>query len=317
MDIEIPQIKAHLIGRWLGTYRLSKQLGSGGFATVYLGRHRYLGTQAAIKVLHARPIGQELKQFMSEAQILASLGHPHIIRVLDFNVQGRTPYLVMEYAPNHTLRDRHPPGRRLSPALVVLYVQQVASALQHIHDHGYIHLDVKPGNMLIGEDQRILLSDFGISIAVHRTRTTSKQEVVGTVAYIAPEQIEGEPCVASDQYALGVVVYEWLTGRLPFEGSQDDIVDGHLSYAPPSLRSIAPTLPLAVERVVLKALEKTPGERFGSVQEFATALEQASSQPSTQTSRSQVKRSKRKKQPSLLREAAGLFAVGRPGRTTR
>src|SRR5213082_1558859 len=116
MDVEISEIQSHLIGRRLGNYRLSEQLGSGGFATVYLGNHRYLGTWVAIKVLHSRPRGQELKQFMSEAQIAAHLTHPHIIRVLDFAVHGRTPYLVMEYAPNSTLRDRHAPGQQLSPA---------------------------------------------------------------------------------------------------------------------------------------------------------------------------------------------------------
>src|SRR5437868_1229071 len=123
MDVEISEIQAHLIGRRLGNYRLSEQLGSGGFATVYLGKHRYLGTWAAIKVLHSCPIGQELEQFMHEAQIIARLAHPHIIRVLDFAVHDRTPYLVMEYAPNYTLRDRYPPGRQISLARVVLYVQ--------------------------------------------------------------------------------------------------------------------------------------------------------------------------------------------------
>ena len=306
MNVEISEIQAHLIGRRLGNYRLSEQLGSGGFATVYLGKHRYLGTWAAIKVLHSCPVGQELEQFMREAQIIARLTHPHIIRVLDFAVHDRTPYLVMEYAPNYTLRDRYLPGRRISLAHVVLYVQQVASALQYIHDNGFIHRDIKPGNMLVGKDQHILLSDFGISIGAPKTHAIGRQEIVGSLPYMAPEQIRGEPCVASDQYALGVVVYEWLTGTLPFEGSRRDVMHGHLYDTPPSLRGIVPKLPSAVERVVLKALEKKPEERFGSVREFAGALERAYRQSSIEARRP---RSGRRKQQSHLREAAGLLGA--------
>ena len=308
-NLQFSQPTTYLIGKYLGNYRLVKRLGQGGFATVYLGEHRYLGTRAAVKVLNSQLAYYELGRFMREARITAHLTHKHIIRVLDFGIEDDIPFLVIEYAPYHTLLDLHPKGYRLPLATVVFYAAQIADALQYIHDKGIIHQDVKPENMLLGKEQCVLLSDFGISITAHKARARGRREVVGTLPYMAPEQLDGQPCLASDQYALAVVVYEWLTGRLPFEGSIGAIVNGHLYYAPPSLRNFVPTLPLGVERVVLKALAKTPEERFGSVREFAEALEQAYRQPTTQPSQSQVKRSKRRKQRSHLRGASGLLGA--------
>lgn len=300
-DIQFSQKPTYLIGKYLSNYRLIKQLGQGGFAIVYLGRHRYLGTLAAIKVLDTQLTPYELGRFLREARLTAQLRHRHIIRVLDFGKEDDIPFLVTEYAPYHTLRNLHPHGCRLTPGTVISYTRQVASALQYMHERGIIHHDVKPENMLIGEEHQVLLSDFGISIVAHKTHAIDKREIIGSLPYMAPEQLRGEPCVASDQYALGVVVYEWLTGRLPFEGSRRDVMQGHLYEPPPSLRSIVPTLPLALERVVLKALAKAPEERFGSVREFAEALEQAYRQPSTGPRRP---RSSRRKQQAHLREAA-------------
>jgi serine/threonine protein kinase len=304
-DIQFSQKPIYLIGKYLSNYRLIKQLGQGGFATVYLGRHRYLGTLAAIKVLDTELTPYELGRFLREARLTAQLRHRHIIRVLDFGKEDDIPFLVTEYAPYHTLRNLHPHGCRLTPGTVVSYTRQVASALQYMHERGIIHHDVKPENMLIGEEHQVLLSDFGISIVAHKTHAIDKREIIGSLPYMAPEQLRGEPCVASDQYALGVVVYEWLTGSLPFEGSRRDVMQGHLYEPPPSLRGIVPTLPLAIERVVLKALAKAPEERFGSVREFAEALERAYRQPITQTRTSRLKRPKRKKHL----QAAGLLAA--------
>ncbi len=305
-NVQFSQPTTYLIGKYLGNYRLIKQLGQGGFATVYLGEHRYLSTRAAIKVLNTRPAYYELGRFMREARITAHLTHKHIVRVIDFGIEDDIPFLVIEYAPYHTLLDLHPKGYSLPLATVVFYVAQIADALQYIHDKGIIHQDVKPENMLLGKEQCVLLSDFGISITAHKARARERREVVGTLPYMAPEQIDGQPCVASDQYALGVVVYEWLTGRLPFGGSTGAIVNGHLYYGPPSLRTFVPTLPLAVERVVLKALAKTPEERFGSVREFAEALERAYNQSLMAPRRP---RSKRREEQAFLREAAGLLGA--------
>jgi hypothetical protein len=148
--------------------------------------------------------------------------------------------------------------------------------LQYAHDQRVIHRDVKPENMLVGEHNELLLSDFGIAIVDQSSRYQSTPNMVGTMAYIAPEQIQGHPRTASDQYSLGIVVYEWLSGDRPFQGSMIEIVAQHLAALPPSLCEKMPTLSPDVEHVVLIALAKDPKQRFGSVQAFATALEQAS-----------------------------------------
>jgi len=266
---------ADLIGQQLGNYRLVRLLGRGGYAEVYLGQHVRLNIQAAIKVQHLRLENQEITNFQEEAQTIASLLHPHIVRVLDFDVQDGLPFLVMDYAPNGSLRYRHPRGTPLPLPLVVSYVTQVAAALQYAHDQRLIHRDVKPDNMLLGRRNEVMLSDFGIATIAHHTSTQSTQVMAGTIPYMAPEQIQGRPRPASDQYALGIVIYEWLTGERPFQGSFTEIASQHILAPPPPLSEKVPTLLPEVEQVVLRALEKDPRRRFGSVRAFATALEQA------------------------------------------
>ena len=266
---------ADLVGQQLGNYRLARLLGQGGFAEVYLGEHVYLKSHAAIKVLRTQLSAQQAPGFVREAQTLASLTHPHIVRVLDFAVQDGAPFLVIEYATHGTLLDRHARGTRLPLEMVVLYVQQVAAALQYAHDRQLIHRDVKPENLLLNERFDILLSDFGLGMFARHTHSQSIQQAAGTVFYMAPEQIKGKPRPASDQYALGIVVYEWLTGDYPFRGSLTEIVTQHLVTPPPSLREQVPGLSPAVEEVVLRALAKEPKQRYSSVLEFATTLQHA------------------------------------------
>ncbi len=238
------------VGQQLGNYRLVRLLGHGGFAEVYLGQHIHLGTQAAIKVLHTQLASDDLEGFRIEARTIAELVHPNIVRILDFGVEGHTPFLVMEYALNGTLRERHSKGSMLLPRAIVSYVEQVAAALQYAHDRKLIHRDVKPENMLVGHDNRILLSDFGIALIAQSSLSQSTQEVAGTVAYMAPEQIQGKPRLASDQYALGIVIYEWLSGDRPFHGSFSEIASQHVLVPPPPLREKIPTISPAVEEVV-------------------------------------------------------------------
>lgn len=267
---------AERIGQRLGNYQLICLLGRGGFADVYLGEHVYLKTEAAIKVLHTRLAGEDVEQFRTEAATIAHLVHPHIIRVLDFDVDNTTPLLVMDYAPNGTLRQRHTKGTRLQPGIFMPYMRQVASALQYAHDQKFIHRDVKPENMLLGRNNDVLLSDFGIALVAQNTLSQSTEDmVVGTMAYMAPEQIQGKPRPASDQYALAVVVYEWISGRKPFNGSYIEIVTQHLSAAPPPLDERTLAIPHAVQQVIQKALAKDPHQRFARVQDFADALERA------------------------------------------
>jgi serine/threonine protein kinase len=264
-------------GQQLGNYRLTRLLGKGGFAEVYLGIHIYLGTEAAIKLLHTQLAGEaDIEKFRREASTIARLVHPNIVRVLDFGVAEGTPYLVMDYAPKGSLRQVLPAGTPLAPQQILPYVMQMADALNYAHEQRLVHRDVKPENMLVGRNNEALLSDFGIATVSQTSSQQSTQAVAGTAAYMAPEQLQGHPRPASDQYALAVVVYEWLSGERPFQGSFTEIASQHVLAPPPPLRQKVPTLSPAIERVVLTALAKDPKDRFPDVRAFAAAFEQAS-----------------------------------------
>ncbi len=267
------------IGQNLGNYRLTRRLGSGGFAEVYLGEHVYLKTQAAIKVLPMQLTSEEVEHFSHEARTIAALKHPHIIQVLDFGIQESTgtPFLVMDYAPNGTLRQQYKKGIPLPPAILLPYIKQGAEALQYAHDHHIIHRDVKPENILLSQNYTILLSDFGLAVVAQSTQHQQSQKNIGagTIAYTAPEQSKGKPCIASDQYSLGIIVYEMLCGVRPFNGTPVEIMIQHAQTLPPPMHEHAPSILSAVEFVVQKALAKDPKQRFSSIQEFAQALEEA------------------------------------------
>jgi eukaryotic-like serine/threonine-protein kinase len=270
---------ADRVGQQLGNYRLARLLGQGGFAEVYLGEHIYLGTSAAIKVLYTQIASDDIEHFRKEARTVARLVHPYIVRVLEYGVEGTTPFLVVDYAPNGSLRTRHPRGIPLPVSTVVGYVTQVADALQYAHDQKVIHRDIKPENMLLGRRNEVLLSDFGIAVVAMSSNyqsTQGMQDMAGTVAYMAPEQIQAQAGPASDQYSLGVVVYELLSGARPFQGAFTEVAVKHMLVPPPSLREKLPLLSQEVEAVVMKSLAKDPRQRFANVQEFAFALEEAS-----------------------------------------
>jgi serine/threonine protein kinase len=273
------------IGQQLGNYRLVSLLGQGGYAEVYLGQHVRLDLQAAIKVLHTHLTGSEAEHFQQEAQTIARLAHPSIFRVFDFDVQDGTPLLIMDYAPYGSLRQRYPRGSLVPIPQIISFVNQMAAALQYAHDKKFIHRDVKPENMLIGQHQEVLLSDFGIAANAHSTSSldVDAQGTSGTLAYMAPEQIEGHPRPASDQYALGVVVYEWLCGERPFEGSVGELIAQQLSMSPLPIHERMPAIPAEVEQVVLRALAKDPKARYASEADFSNALEQANQRSLTPT----------------------------------
>ncbi len=277
-------------GQKLGNYLLTRSLGQGGFAEVYLGQHIYLKTQAAIKVLMTQLSGEDdTESFLNEARTIANLIHPNIVRVLEFGIDDKTPYLVMDYAPNGTMRQRYPKKTRVEPLVIVPYVKQIAAGLQYAHDQKLIHRDIKPENLLIGRHNEILLSDFGIALVAQSSRYQSTQDVVGTVAYMSPEQIQGKPRPASDQYSLGIVVYEWLSGERPFNGSFTELCTQHMFAPPTPLRGRVPAISPGLEQVVNTALAKDPKQRFATVQAFANALEQASKDtPSIQNQPFQV-----------------------------
>ncbi|HET9922221.1 MAG TPA: protein kinase, partial [Ktedonobacteraceae bacterium] len=262
-------------GQQLGNYLLIRLLGRGNFADVYLGQHVHLQTLAAIKVLHGRLTDNDLAHFNQEARVVAHLRHSHIVQVLDFGVDAGTPFLVMDFAPNGNLRQRHPHGSLLPLQTVLAYVRQVAEALQYAHDRQLIHRDVKPENMLLGRDGEVLLSDFGIALMGVSTGSWQTLDTAGTVAYMSPEQLRARPVPASDQYSLGIVTYEWLSGERPFHGSLPEIAIKHTLAPLPSLREQVTGLSPAVERVIARALAKNPGQRYEHIQDFALALEEA------------------------------------------
>jgi WD40 repeat protein len=264
------------VGQLLGNYRLLRLIGRGGFADVYLGEHLYLNTKAAIKILQTRLTNEDSTDFINEARMIANLVHPHIVRVLDFGLQDEVPFLVMDFAPNGTLRQRYPKGVPLVPEGVVPHVKQVASALMYAHERRLIHRDIKPENMLLSATNEVLLSDFGIALVTQNSRVDGTMEVVGTAGYMAPEQIQGKPRPASDQYSLAVVVYEWLTGERPFLGTFTEVATQHMFVPPPPLRQKVPAIAPDVEEVVMRALAKDPQQRFQTIQAFANAFEQAS-----------------------------------------
>ncbi len=259
----------------IGEYTLIQSLGSGTFGDVYLARQHGEKQLVAVKVLKTRLTGETLKDFLTEARMVR-WNHPHILRVLDFDLEEEKPFLVMEYAPNGTLSWHHSPGQKLPLTLVCTYVYQIADALQYAHNRRIVHRDVKPQNLLFNAHNQVLLSDFGMAVMAHADQSLGTKNMAGTVPYMAPEQIRGKPVPASDQFALGIIVYEWLCGTRPFRGSYWDIVNQHLKDPIPPLQEQLPNLAPAVNDVVMRALAKNPQDRFPSVEDFANALAQAS-----------------------------------------
>lgn len=260
----------------VGEYCLVRKLGSGHFGTVYLAKHLHDQTLAAVKVF---PLSltrtDDFKKFLNEASTIR-LRHPHIVPLLNFGIsRDDLPFLVMEYAPEGTMRDRYPKGDRVPLSTIAFYVDQLASALQYAHEHRIIHRDIKPENILIRTDGSLLVSDFGIAKLLEQSSLVSQQTQTGTPAYMAPEQYRGYPCFASDQYALAVVVYEWICGVRPFQGMAFAVAAQHLHTPPPSMRNHLPTLSETVERIIFKALAKTPEDRFERIEDFADALREA------------------------------------------
>ncbi|GAC1503294.1 MAG: hypothetical protein NVS2B12_14090 [Ktedonobacteraceae bacterium] len=296
------------IGKRISNYKLIRLIGHGGFADVYLGEHIYLETLAAVKILHVRTDDADQPDILNEARTIAQLEHPNIVRLFEYGIEDGYPFLIMSYATNGSLRNHYPRGTRLPAELVVPYVQQMATALDYAHHNKLIHRDVKPENMLLGQNDQLLLTDFGLVMMAQTSRSQASDDLAGTIAYMAPEQLHGRPRFASDQYALGVVVYEWLCGQRPFNGSFAEIASQQVVASPPSLREIDPDLAPSVERAVLRALAKNPADRFSCVGEFARALSEAYGIPFSSTLQSRGPGS-----ASLNGEALNVLSPGSGG----
>jgi serine/threonine protein kinase len=267
----------------LGNYRLICHIGTGNFAQVYLGEHIHHKKQVALKILSNVFDEKKKVMFEAEAKRLVQLKHSHIIRILDFGVEENLLFLAMDYASKGTLQQHFSSEIPHALATLLPAIQAIASALQYAHDQRIIHRDVKPANMLMLHDDTIVLSDFNLAVTAHHEASMSLQDGSGTPFYMAPEQAHGKAVLASDQYALAAVVYEWLCGVPPFQGSTlMEVILHHLQTPPPPLRQKNPTITSAIEAVVLKALSKEPNDRFVSVEAFTLALVDAQKQSNSE-----------------------------------
>lgn len=268
-----------------GRYIVSQRLGRGGMAEVYQARDPVLDRQVAIKVILPHLAAEQgfAQRFLREAKLIASLRHPHLVQLYDFDVVDEQPFMVMEYLAGDTLKARLSAlyARRVTMPIDASahLLEALASALDYAHARGAVHRDIKPANILFTAQDEPVLTDFGIAKLLDQSVQISMTgSILGTPAYMSPEQAAGNPVDArSDLYALGVVLYELTTGRVPFRGdSPTAVLMQHLQAPPPAPRSFNPNLPPAVERVILRALAKEPAERFASAgalaQAFRTAL---------------------------------------------
>jgi serine/threonine protein kinase len=266
---------SHRVEQQIGKYKLGRLLGQGEISQVYLGKHTETGAEVAIKILNIQLSPEKTATFLEEGQKISRLIHPNIRRTLEVGIESQTPYLVLEYLPNGTLRERHPAGARLSPGTILPYVLQIANALHYLHSKRMLHGDIKPENLLVGEQGQILINDCISTSLIARAFHVKVAQLLGTVDYSAPEQLEGKPRPASDQYSLAMAIYEWLCGQLPFQGSLLQIAGGHLLFSVPSLRQKNPAISETIENVILTALSKDWRERYASIQGFAKAFEHA------------------------------------------
>lgn len=261
------------VGERFGDYRLKRLISDrGAFADVYEAEHVVDQTKAAVKVWKVQI---EDRIFLNDIHA-AVLDHPHIVKILDFGIKGDIPYLVMVYAPHGSLKAQPLP---LPLHSIVAYAQQIAHALDYAHRRGIVHRDIKPDNILLSPQHEIWVGDFGIATPSFTRQDTLLREpekrLSGTPDYMAPEQWSGNASPASDQYALGILVYECLCGKRPFNGDAVALGYQHTSVPPPSLREKLSSISPTMEQVVMKALEKEPEKRFASVVGFAQALDQA------------------------------------------
>jgi hypothetical protein len=284
-----------LEGQRLGHYRLLRLLGSGGMGEVYLAEDARIGQQVAIKVIRAEGIAypqnerakEAARLFEREAKAIARLDHPNILPLYAYGEEAlgeqQLTYLVMPYRKEGTLASwlrRRGRAAPLTPQEVAPLLQQAAAALQHAHDQQVLHQDIKPTNFLIRlrndqpDQPDLLLSDFGIAKLTSATGSLS-QSIRGTPTYMAPEQWDGHPVAASDQYALAVMVYELLAGRPPFQGNPGQVMRQHYLVPPSAPGALNPGLSAAIDAVLLRALAKQPDERFPSVTAFARAFQEA------------------------------------------
>ena len=260
-------------------YRLTEQIGMGGMAIVYRAVDLRTGHNVAVKVL--RPEYNEDSEFISrfqrEAEAASKMTHHNIVNLLDVGMDGENRYLVMEYVQGKTLKTVIQERGKLSPALAGQIAIRILSALEHAHRNGIVHRDIKPQNILVHADGHIKVADFGIARIANSSTLTKGDNVMGSVHYFSPEQAKGEGAnTTSDLYSTGVVLYEMLTGKVPYDGDNPVAVAmQHLHATPVPIQNLAPDVPPALVRVCMKAMEKNPAMRYQTARDMAADIRAA------------------------------------------
>lgn len=267
-----------MIGKKLGNrYEIKEKLGSGGMSIVYKGLDTVLNRMVTIKVLRDQYASDEdfVRRFRREAQSVASLSHPNIVSIFDVGYEENLHYLVMEFVEGQNLKEYIRKMGKLPVDEALPIVMQILDGLEHAHENGVVHRDIKPHNILLTNTGRVKVTDFGIARAASETTLTYSGTIVGSVHYISPEQAKGSVIGAkADIYAAGVVLFEMLTGRLPFTGdSPIAIALQHIQNDPPAPDEIVKEIPAEVSQIVRRAMQKNPDLRFGSAREMRRDLE--------------------------------------------
>jgi eukaryotic-like serine/threonine-protein kinase len=261
-----------------GRYRVVSRLGSGGMADVYLAEDQLLGRSLAVKVLHHHFAEDQefVERFRREASSAAGLSHPNIVAIFDRGEWDGTYYIAMEYVPGRSLKELVREQGPFDPVVAIDIVTQILQAARFAHARGVIHRDLKPHNVILDEEGRARVTDFGIAQA-GASDMTMTGSIMGTAQYLSPEQAQGHAVsAASDLYAVGVILYELLTGAVPFDGDTAvAIAFKQVSAQPPAPSTATPALPAVLDQIVLRALAKDPAARYASAEEFIEALRAA------------------------------------------
>ena len=271
---------ADFVGKKIGKYQIEEKIGRGAMAEVYRAYHPTLDRHVAIKVLHSflSEKTDNLDRFQREAQNVAALNHRNIVQVHDFDTINDMNYMVMEFIDGRSLKqllkDLRDQGELVPLQKAIGIVDDIASALAYAHEQGVVHRDVKPANVMIDKTERIVLTDFGLARIVSGPQFTTTGAIVGTPAYMPPEQGLGQAGDArSDIYSLGAMLYQLVTGKFPFNGESPlAIVFKHINAPLPAPRSINPDIPGPLETIILKTMEKDPNQRFQKAKDLQIAL---------------------------------------------
>jgi serine/threonine protein kinase len=265
-----------MIGSVAGNYKIVDKIGEGGMGAVYKGIDMMLEREVAIKVLRPELARQPdiVERFRIEAVTLAKLNHPNIATLFNFFRQGNDYFMVMEFVRGETLENRLRRTGAMDPGLAIPLFCQALEGIDHAHWMGIIHRDIKPANMMLTEAGSIKVMDFGIARVLGSARMTKQGNIIGTIEYMSPEQVLGQETDSrSDIYSLGILLYEMLTGGVPFSGdSEYKLMQCQIEVTPPPPRGLSPGISPQIESAVMKALAKSPADRFGTAAEFRAAL---------------------------------------------